>query len=118
MTPVRIALLGACVVVGIFSVMVLLDYWFRKTWAKTYQRTIRYNHHGRMVSVRADLQGKHRQHCLCYGCERFQGPTPCPIAKATFDNCVKFGTVTPVWECPSYKESTNVRRPRRSARRS
>lgn len=120
MTPVRIALMTACVVVGLIAVMVLLDWWYKRTWAKTYQRIVRYMHHGRSVAVRADLQGKHRQHCLCYGCERFYDSANggCPIAKATFDNCVKFGTVTPIWECPKYEEQPNARKPpRRPSRR-
>lgn len=25
----------------------------------------------------------------------------CEIANAVFENCAKFGIVTPVWECPS-----------------
>jgi hypothetical protein len=64
------------------------------------QRLVRYRHHGREVVVRADLKGKHRDHCLCYGCGKYPG---CPIAKAVFDNCVKFDLVTPVWECPDFE---------------
>ena len=64
-----------------------------------------YAHHGRTVHVQAKLQGRHREHCLCYTCERF---TPedrengCPIANAVFANCRAHGIVTPVWECPEY----------------
>lgn len=29
-----------------------------------------YNHHGVDVWVRSDLQGKHREHCLCFRCSR------------------------------------------------
>lgn len=67
----------------------------------------RYEHHGREVAVRSDLKGKHREHCLCYGCGKFNSdPVPmqqqCPIAAAVFANCVKFSIVSPVWECPDF----------------
>lgn len=67
-----------------------------------------HTHHGTTVAVQAHLNGKHKQHCLCYqGCMKFKPGTPenCPIAQATFENCVKFDIVTPVWECPSYEHS-------------
>ncbi len=66
---------------------------------------IHYEHHGRDVAVRAELQGKHREHCLCFqGCARFKPGEPdhCQIAADTFANCVKHGLVTPVYECPEY----------------
>lgn len=65
-----------------------------------------YIHHGKSVVVRKDLKGQHRQHCMCYDCALF---TPedreenCEIANAVYENAVKFGIVTPVWECPSSK---------------
>lgn len=79
----------------------------RKDRAKLRQQVVRYPHHGKLVAVRRDLQGRHRMHCLCYRCDNFKpgldGKSACPIARATFDNCVKFGTVTPVWECPDFQ---------------
>lgn len=63
------------------------------------------------VFVRKDLKGKHREHCLCFSWEHFH-PNPegrkenCLIANAVYDNCVKFGITTPVWECPIFKERT------------
>jgi hypothetical protein len=65
----------------------------------------RYEHHGVMVAVSADLKGKHRSHCLCFqGCAKFKPGESghCPIAQATFENCAKFHTVTPVYECPEF----------------
>lgn len=66
----------------------------------------RYEHHGKEVTVRSDLKGKHRDHCLCYGCDKFKtddsDASQCPIAAAVFANCVKFGIVSPVWECPDF----------------
>lgn len=66
-----------------------------------------YVHHGQRVSVQYHLQGKHRAHCLCFqGCQRFKPGQPdnCEIAQATYENCVKFGTVTPVYECPKFAQ--------------
>lgn len=64
-----------------------------------------YEHHGRKVTVRSVLRGQHRDHCLCYDCGKFNEAdraANCPIANAVHDNCVKYGIVSPVWECPEY----------------
>jgi len=70
-----------------------------------------YEHHGRLVRVRADLRGRHREMCLCYDCLKFrpdscraEGPN-CPIAQAIYENCVRFGVTTPVFECPEFVEA-------------
>jgi hypothetical protein len=68
----------------------------------------RYAHHGVEVSVVSAVKGQHRDHCLCFTCERFNPDdsyTNCPIAKAVYANCVKFDLVTPVYECPKYEAS-------------
>jgi hypothetical protein len=66
-----------------------------------------YEHHGKQVWVRSDLKGGHRQHCLCFTpCRLFKPETPaqnCKIANALYANCVQFGVVTPVWECPAFQ---------------
>lgn len=62
-----------------------------------------YEHHGREVAVDADLRGDHRMFCLCYNCRKFHPEDRelnCPIANAVYLNCLKFGIVSPVWECP------------------
>lgn len=64
-----------------------------------------YMHHDRMVMVRSELRGLHRDYCLCFsGCKKFRPDLPrkenCPIADAIYVNCVEYGVVTPVWECP------------------
>jgi hypothetical protein len=58
------------------------------------------------VFVDEDLKGKHREHCLCHKCEKFKPGSAdnCKIASAVFGNCVKFSIVTPVWECPEYRQ--------------
>jgi hypothetical protein len=68
---------------------------------------IKYEHHGVMVSVRTDLKGKHREHCLCYAnCKSFKpGQSDnCEIANANFQVCLKYNITTPVFECPVYEE--------------
>lgn len=64
----------------------------------------KYEHHGKAVWVRADLKGKHREHCLCWSCDKMKPGQPdhCPIATALYATCVKFGVVTPVFECPDF----------------
>jgi hypothetical protein len=62
----------------------------------------KYMHHGAEVSVQTELKGKHRAHCLCYGCEHFK-PGQCVIAEAVYANCVAHNIVTPVWECPKFE---------------
>lgn len=63
-----------------------------------------YNHHGRDVHVISELKGKHREHCLCFQCEKFNEDRSknCHIANKLFKSCVRFGVVTPVYECPEY----------------
>ena len=65
---------------------------------------VKYNHHGRNVWVREDLKGEHIGHCLCYKCDNFKPNCSdnCHIAQAVYENCVEFGLVTPVWECPNF----------------
>lgn len=63
-----------------------------------------YQHHFRDVWVRSDLKGKHREHCLCFSCAKFvPSSDQCRIARAVYGNCVAFGVVTPVWECPDFE---------------
>lgn len=69
-------------------------------------RFTRYIHHGRKVSVAVVLKGNHRNYCLCYDCLKFKPGRKenCNKAEALYRLCVLFGTVTPVWECPDFKE--------------
>lgn len=67
----------------------------------------KYEHHGVLVTVRSDLKGKHRKHCLCWSCNRFSPmdrDENCPIANLLYRFCVLTGCVTPVWECPEFEE--------------
>ena len=68
---------------------------------------IRYLHHGLKVYVDEALQGKHREHCLCYKCEKFNPldrHINCRIANALYDFDVQQALVTPVWECVVFVE--------------
>ena len=64
----------------------------------------RYVHHGREVAVDSDLKGKHRSHCLCFICDRFNpgASDNCPIAQKLYGLCVEHNLVTPVYECPDF----------------
>lgn len=66
---------------------------------------LRYNHHGRIVAVRIDLVGRHKDFCLCYSCEKFKPDMPenCPIAERVYALDVELDLVTPVWECPEFE---------------
>ncbi len=68
-----------------------------------------YKHHGWTVFVDSELKGKHRDHCLCFKCDKFKPNTSenCPIAQATFENCVRYGITTPMYECPEYEAPLN-----------
>jgi outer membrane lipoprotein SlyB len=66
----------------------------------------KYKHHGQIVSVQSHLIGTHTDHCLCFqGCVHFRPlkGDNCEIAQANYENCVKFGTVQPVYECPKFE---------------
>jgi hypothetical protein len=67
----------------------------------------KYQHHGIVVSVRSDLKGRHREHCLCFTCSKFtlaNRDGNCSKANALYALDVAFGMTTPVWECPDFDE--------------
>lgn len=70
-------------------------------------KIIKYVHHNNEVCVDEELIGKHRDHCLCHKCALFT-PTyrdaNCVIANMLYALDVAFKLVTPVWECPQFKE--------------
>ena len=66
-----------------------------------------YIHHESRNWVRSDLKGKHRDHCLCYDCVNFHPGDPdanCSTAQDIYENCVERDLVTPVWECPGFRQ--------------
>ena len=68
-------------------------------------KIMKYEHHGKDVYVREDLKGTHWDSCLCAICEDLNlgSDNKCPIADAIYKNCVEFGVVTPISECPAFK---------------
>lgn len=68
-------------------------------------KIIKYIHHGKEVSVKESLKGKHRDHCLCWNCEKF---TPedrkenCSIANRLYQFDINNNVTTPVWECAEF----------------
>jgi len=63
-----------------------------------------YDHGWGLVWVRSDLRGRHRDFCECYKCELFHpGQSDnCERAQASYEFCVKWDCVTPMWECPDF----------------
>jgi hypothetical protein len=70
-----------------------------------------YEHHGKSVAVFTARKGMHRKHCLCFLCKKFFPNTEknCPIAQATYENCVQFSITTPVYECPDFDNIYGVK---------
>ncbi|NTW33724.1 MAG: hypothetical protein HGB12_14070 [Bacteroidetes bacterium] len=71
-------------------------------------KIIKYEHHGKEVSVREDLKGTHAKHCLCFeNCEFFKPNTidNCLIAQSLFEFDIDYGVTTPVFECVKYNPS-------------
>ncbi len=69
---------------------------------------LKYEHHGTDVFVFGELQGLHKDHCLCYLCTKFHPcePDNCPIAQATYEHNVKYHITTPMWECPEFEQAS------------
>jgi len=66
-----------------------------------------YKHHGKVVTVVSQVKGKHREHCLCHKCKRFNPDSKhdnCPWANILYGVCCAEGgpMVTPVYECESF----------------
>lgn len=65
-----------------------------------------YVHHGSHVAVRTRLEGKHREHCLCYICDWFHPEdreNNCRKANLLYALDSVLCITTPVWECSTYK---------------
>lgn len=67
---------------------------------------VKYTHHGNDVWVNSELHGRHREHCLCYSCKKFDEKSMkknCSISNRVFKLCVMEELVLPVWECPKFE---------------
>ena len=74
-------------------------------------RIIQYEHHKTLTSVDENLKGRHREHCLCFRCKKFNPEDRgknCHIANSIYQTCKIFMIVTPVWECTIFQEEENV----------
>jgi hypothetical protein len=70
----------------------------------------KYEHHGKEVWVIKSLRGQHRDHCLCFSCEKFNPGLPeqnCPIANLLYGVCIAHNLTTPVYECPQFVEKVS-----------
>ena len=62
-------------------------------------------HNGSTVWVRADLQGRQKEHCICWSCRKFQPDTAdkgCPIICSVLQLAAEKGVILPVWACPVF----------------
>ena len=92
-----------------------------KEWKKAHKNKrlnaepfiVAYTHHERTVYVRKNLKGKHKDFCLCELCQRFIPESKnknCKIANALYRLDKKYSLVTPVWECPEFKNKKREER--------
>lgn len=75
--------------------------WYKLGW----DETIEVAKHTRYYHVRKHLNGKHKDHCLCYICERFKPGSGdnCVVAQSLYEFNIKHEVTTPVWECGDFK---------------
>lgn len=69
------------------------------------RRYIHVYHHG-FVWVREDLQGHHREFCLCYACKRYDPKRhqfDCEKARRVYEFCQEENLGLVVWECPEFR---------------
>ena len=66
----------------------------------------RYEHHGVKVWVDSNLKGQHREHNLCFNCDKFkpEADDHCQKAYDLFHFCKINYMSTPVFECADFKE--------------
>ena len=68
---------------------------------------VKFDHHGKEVSAMKHLQGKHKEHCLCWVCNKL---TPedhennCKIANLLFNVNKVCEITTPVFYCAQFEE--------------
>lgn len=100
-------LIGAMIVAALCCLLWIIHCVGRMIRKATPKRFTWYTHHGNKVCVQKRLKGKHRDHCLCFSCEKFHpgAKDNCDIAKALYRLCVDNGLVTPVWECGRFIEA-------------
>ena len=68
---------------------------------------VRFDHHGVEVSAMEHLKGTHREHCLCFICNKLDiedRDNNCMIANLLFALDQKCEVTTPVFYCKEFKE--------------
>lgn len=70
---------------------------------------IRFLHHGTPVFGYEHLMGKHRDHCLCFQCEKFvfDREKNCRIANLLYAVDLQCGITTPVFYCAEFIKGEN-----------
>ena len=66
----------------------------------------KFMHHGVEVTGREDLIGTHRDHCLCYHCDKLNiddRTKNCKIASLLFQVCVLTEITAPVFYCKEFE---------------
>ena len=70
-----------------------------------------YNHHGAPTAVQTHLKGRHREHCLCYSCDRLclsNWEENCFKANILYRICVALKLTIPVWECEDWQPREDI----------
>jgi hypothetical protein len=100
--------IGIFVLLIIFVIRYSIFLW--KNESKKDKKYVQYEHHGKMVWVRKDLKGKHRDYCLCFNCKKLNleiRKKNCTDANKLYDYCVKNNKTTPVFECEIFEQKDN-----------
>ena len=69
-------------------------------------KIVKFDHHGAEVSAMEHLKGKHREHCLCFQCDKFKfnREENCKIANLLFSIDLQCEITTPVFYCAEFVE--------------
>lgn len=70
-------------------------------------RIVKFKHHGKLVSSRKELVGKHREHCLCWICGKFNPENPeknCKIANLLYRVDIICEITTPIFYCKEFQK--------------
>ena len=66
---------------------------------------VRTPNNGQPVWVRDDLQGRQKEYCICWACQKFNpgaADKGCPTILAVLRLAAEKGVVLPVWACPTF----------------
>ena len=63
------------------------------------------SNNGKSIWVRADLQGRQKEYCICWNCRKFNpnaADKGCSIIFSVLHLAAEKGVVLPVWACPVF----------------